>query len=84
MSESGREAAVSLRKGGALLRGFLPCDDGLVKATQLNKGLRHPGKQNVQPRVYGAQANGTLKARDRFLRPPRSSIDDASSVPCET
>jgi len=30
VGESGREAAVSWRKGGALALGFLTCDDGLV------------------------------------------------------
>src|SRR5262249_53905532 len=32
MGESGRETAVSSRKGGVLSFGFLPCDDGLIKA----------------------------------------------------
>jgi hypothetical protein len=39
MGESGRETAVSSRKEGVLTLGFLPCDDGLVKATKLNKGI---------------------------------------------
>jgi hypothetical protein len=36
MGESGRETAVSYRKGGVLTQGFLPCDDGFAKATKLN------------------------------------------------
>jgi hypothetical protein len=47
MSESGREKAVTGRKGGVVTKGFLPCDDGLVKATKFNKGLRHSGKHRV-------------------------------------
>jgi hypothetical protein len=41
--------------------GFLRCDDGLVKATKLNKGLRHPSKRYVQRWVYRAHADGTFK-----------------------
>src|SRR5262245_7727687 len=47
MGESGRETAVSCYIGGVLTLGFLPCDDGLVKATKLNKGIPHPGKRRV-------------------------------------
>ena len=47
MGESGRKAAVYSRMGGVLTQGFLPCDDGLVKATKLNKGKCHPGKRCV-------------------------------------
>jgi hypothetical protein len=47
MGESGRETAVSSRKDGVLTLGFLPCDDGLVKATELNKGIPHPDKRKV-------------------------------------
>ena len=47
MGESGRETAVSWRIGGVLTLGFLPCDDGLVKATKLNKGHPHPSKRPV-------------------------------------
>jgi hypothetical protein len=43
--ESGRETAVSYRKGRVLTKGSLPCDDGLVKATKLNKGISHPTKR---------------------------------------
>ena len=39
MGEGGREAAVSCHPGSILTKGFLPCDDRLVKATKLNKGL---------------------------------------------
>jgi hypothetical protein len=38
MHESGRETAVNWHIAGVLTLGFLPCDDGLVKATKLNKG----------------------------------------------
>src|SRR5438045_3126051 len=37
MGESGRETAVSWRIGGVLTLGFLPYDDGLVKATRVKK-----------------------------------------------
>src|SRR5215471_1448527 len=39
MRESGRETAVSRRKGGVLTKTFLPCDEGFVKATELNVGI---------------------------------------------
>ena len=29
-----------------MTKGFLPCDDGLVKATKLNKGLPNPSKRH--------------------------------------
>src|SRR5262249_34608843 len=51
VGESGRETAVSRRKGRVLTLPFLPRDDGLVEATKLNKGIRHPGKRLVQLRV---------------------------------
>src|SRR5262245_19547815 len=47
MSESGRETAVSRRKGGVLTKAFLPCDEGFVKATKLNIGISHPNKRAV-------------------------------------
>ena len=47
MGESGCETAVSWRIGGVLTLGFLPGDDGLVKATKLNKGYPHRGKRPV-------------------------------------
>src|SRR6266853_1717345 len=43
MSESGREAAVWSWIPGVVTQGFLPCNDGLVKATKFNKGKSHPG-----------------------------------------
>ncbi|OKO78267.1 hypothetical protein AC628_13685 [Bradyrhizobium sp. NAS96.2] len=43
MGESGCEAAVWSWIGGVVTLGFLPCTDGLVKATKLNKGKSHPG-----------------------------------------
>jgi hypothetical protein len=67
MGESGRETAVSCRKGGVLTLGFLPCDDGLVKATKLDKGQSYPKKRPMQQRVYRAHANGAFKALNRFL-----------------
>src|SRR5215475_7490917 len=39
MGECSRETAVSCRKGGVLTLRFLPRDDGLVKATKVNKGI---------------------------------------------
>jgi hypothetical protein len=42
MGESGREAAVWSWIGRVLTQGFLPCNDGLVEATKLNKGKSHP------------------------------------------
>jgi hypothetical protein len=47
MRESGGETAVSYRKGGVLALRFLPRDDGLVKASKLNKRLPYPNKQAV-------------------------------------
>ena len=47
MGESGRETAIRYRKGGVLTQGFLPCDDGLVKATKLNQGHPYPTKRQV-------------------------------------
>ncbi len=47
MGESRRDTAVSPRIAGVLTLGFLPCDDGLVKATKLNKGIPHPGERCV-------------------------------------
>ncbi len=47
MGESGRQTAVSCRKGGVQTLGFLPGDDGLVKAAKLNKGKPNPGKRPV-------------------------------------
>ena len=47
MGEGGRETAVSCPIGGILTKGFLPCDDGLVKATKLNKGQPHASKRQV-------------------------------------
>jgi hypothetical protein len=47
VGKSGREAAISYRKGGVLTLGFLPCDDGLVKATKLNQGHPQPTKRQV-------------------------------------
>jgi hypothetical protein len=35
MGERGRETPVSCPIGGVLTLGFLPCDDGLAKATKL-------------------------------------------------
>ena len=61
--ESGRETAISWRKRGVLTLGFLPCHDGLVKATKLYKGISHPRKWLVEQRVYRAHADGALKAR---------------------
>src|SRR6516165_943537 len=66
--ESGRETAVTCRIGGVLTPGFLPCGDGLVKATKLNIRRRHPSKHSVCQWVYRAQAHGAFKAEDRFLR----------------
>src|SRR5215813_10234586 len=40
---TGRQAAVSHRIGEVLTQGFLPRDDGLVKAMKLNKGQPNPG-----------------------------------------
>src|ERR1700676_2982982 len=82
MGESGRETAVSYRKGGVVALSFLPCHDGLVKATELDKGQPHQRKRVVKPRVDRAHANGTFKASERFLPQPRNSIDLASAVPC--
>jgi hypothetical protein len=65
MGESGRETEVSKRMGRVETLSFLSCDDGLVKATKLNKGHPHPGKHR---RVYRAHANATFKAPNRFLR----------------
>jgi hypothetical protein len=42
VGEGGRETAVTYRIGGVLTKGFLPCDDCLVKAMKLNKGISHP------------------------------------------
>jgi hypothetical protein len=47
MGESGRETAVSWRKGGVVALGFLPCDNGLVKAAKLNKGIPHSNQHQV-------------------------------------
>ncbi len=82
MGEGGREAAVSCHIE-VLTKGFLPYDDGLVKATKLNKGLRNASKRHVLSRIYRAHANDAFKAPDRFLRQPRNSIDMASAVPCD-
>src|SRR4029079_16600793 len=43
MGESRRENEVNCREGGVLTQGLLPCDDGLLKATKLNKCQPHPG-----------------------------------------
>jgi hypothetical protein len=84
MGEGGCETAVSRRIGGALTQGFLPCDDGLVKATKLDKRRPHPNESSMQQRIYRAHPNGTFKTSDRFLRQPRDSVDPASATPCET
>jgi hypothetical protein len=47
MGESGRETAVSSWKDWVLTLGFFPSDDGLVKATKLNKGIPHSDKRKV-------------------------------------
>src|SRR5260370_40456924 len=47
MGESGCETAIRYRKGGVLTQGFLPCDDGLVKAPKLNQGHPYPTKRQV-------------------------------------
>ena len=60
VSESGCEAGVNPEKGGVLTLGFSPSNDGLVKATKLNKGQRHPEKRPVHRWVYRAQANATF------------------------
>jgi hypothetical protein len=65
MGESGRETEVSKRMGRVVTLSFPSCDDGLVKATKLNKGHPHPSKHR---RVYRAHANATFKAPNRFLR----------------
>src|SRR4029077_3779733 len=83
MGESGHETAITWRKRGVLALGFLPCDDGLVKATELDKGQPHPSKRLVQLRVDWAYAHGPFKAPHRFPRQPRNSIDPASAVPCD-
>src|SRR5262245_6082853 len=67
MAQSGRETAVSHPIGGVLTKGLLRCDDGLVKARKLNKGIPHPNKNPVLQRVYRAHPNGTFKAKNRFL-----------------
>src|SRR5262249_21763167 len=82
MGKRGRETAVSCRPGGVLTKGFLPCHDGLVKATKLNKGIPHPSSRLVQLRVYRADPNGAFKARARFRRQPRNPVNPASAVPC--
>src|SRR5262245_12647119 len=45
MGESGREAAVWSWMSAVVTQRFLRCNDGLVKATKLNKGKSHPGKR---------------------------------------
>ena len=55
MGESGREAAVRCHIGGILTKGFLPCDDGLVKATKLNKGQSNAFKR---PGIFGHSIPG--------------------------
>ena len=47
MGEGRCEAPVSWSKGQVQAKGFLPCDDGLVKAAKLDKGYANPGKQPV-------------------------------------
>jgi hypothetical protein len=47
MGEGGREAIVSCHIGGILTKGFLPYDDGLVKAAKLNKGQPNASKRHV-------------------------------------
>jgi hypothetical protein len=47
MGERGRETAVSWRIGGVPTLDFLPCDDGLVKATKLDKGKPYPGERSM-------------------------------------
>src|SRR5262249_47636639 len=49
VSEGRRETTVSRRKGGVVALGSLPCDDGLVKASKLDEGHRHPGERELQP-----------------------------------
>ena len=41
-----RDGRKLTRIGGVMTKGFLPCDDGLVKATKLNQGLPHPNKRS--------------------------------------
>ena len=43
-AKGGRETAVSCRIRGVLTKGFLPRDDGLVKAAKLNKGAPNSGE----------------------------------------
>src|SRR5262245_52966068 len=83
MGESGCETAVSCRKGGGLTQGLLPCGDGLVKTAKLNKGIPHPSKRSMEPRVDRAHAHGTFEAPDCLLRQTRISIDPASAVPSQ-
>jgi hypothetical protein len=47
MGEGGRETAISRRIGEVLTLGFLTRDDGLVKATKLNKGRSHSTQRSV-------------------------------------
>jgi hypothetical protein len=47
MGKSGSKTAEGYRKGGVLTLGSLRCGNGLVKATKLDKALRHPGKRYV-------------------------------------
>jgi hypothetical protein len=47
MGEGGREALVSWHKGGILTKGFLPCDDCLVKAAKLDKRVPNATKRRV-------------------------------------
>jgi hypothetical protein len=45
VGKSGRKTAVSYRKGGVLTLGFLPSDDGLVKATKLYQSRPYPAER---------------------------------------
>jgi hypothetical protein len=47
MGERERETPVSCRKGAVLTLGFLSRDDGLVKATKLNKSRPDLSKRCV-------------------------------------
>ena len=63
MGEGGRETAVSWQIGGVLTEGLLHCDDGLVKATKLNKGLPDASKRRCSRGSTGLMRMARSKLR---------------------
>ena len=67
-----------------LTLGFLPCNDGLVKATKLDKGKSHPGKRCVYVAglpgsfAWHVQSSGSLP-----LAAPQSYRPSLCSATCD-